>query len=549
MTPPTVPVPRRSGRAPMSVCVAFRVGRPTGICTQTWGARRPRLCRVSGGPAHRNLHTNGWSWRPDWVHPVGGGVGRPRFGRCPSSQTDTVASTRPPAVAPGNVAVITGGASGIGLAVAEALIAEGMSVVLADIDAPKLRDVEARLSEDGAASPRWCATPRSRPRSTRSSSTPSTVRRCPRDVQQRRHRRCRRRLDRSGRSLEAGARRQRARRGVRHPGGAAGHAGAGIGHIVSTASHAGLNGAPGIAPYVASKHAVVGLSESLFLELELMGSPVGASVLCPEFVKTDLMGKEPDAVESPMAQLINQALVAGVAAGSPRARWAPPSSPAIKADRFWILTHDSTREASVARVQRAPTVSTRRSPFRRADGPRWAPRPRRSASASASRTTRPTSTRASRRPRSATTTPSANPANSTSSTSATPATCRRCPMRRWRSWSRRRPTSPARSTRQRSARATFPATTSTTWRCCATCSPSACARSSPAAGSPSTSPTSVGARTAASPPTSPRSCRTTSACCCAARWSGRSNAVPADRAPGARTSRRRTRCCATRPSG
>ncbi|TFH16358.1 MAG: SDR family NAD(P)-dependent oxidoreductase, partial [Acidimicrobiales bacterium] len=59
--------------------------------------------------------------------------------------------TRPPAVAPGNVAVITGGASGIGLAVAEALIAEGMSVVLADIDAPKLRDVEARLTEDGAS--------------------------------------------------------------------------------------------------------------------------------------------------------------------------------------------------------------------------------------------------------------------------------------------------------------------------------------------------------------------------------------------------------------
>jgi NADP-dependent 3-hydroxy acid dehydrogenase YdfG len=66
-------------------------------------------------------------------------------------QTDTVAPTRPPAVAPGNVAVITGGASGIGLAVAEAMIGEGMSVVLADIDAPKLRDVEARLSEDGAS--------------------------------------------------------------------------------------------------------------------------------------------------------------------------------------------------------------------------------------------------------------------------------------------------------------------------------------------------------------------------------------------------------------
>ena len=51
-------------------------------------------------------------------------------------------------IAPGNVAVITGGASGIGLALAERFIAEGMRVVLADIDAPKLRDVE------GAPQPR-----------------------------------------------------------------------------------------------------------------------------------------------------------------------------------------------------------------------------------------------------------------------------------------------------------------------------------------------------------------------------------------------------------
>jgi len=56
-----------------------------------------------------------------------------------------------PALTADRTAVITGGASGIGLAVAEALIAEGMSVVLADIDAPKLRDVEARLTEDGAS--------------------------------------------------------------------------------------------------------------------------------------------------------------------------------------------------------------------------------------------------------------------------------------------------------------------------------------------------------------------------------------------------------------
>jgi short-subunit dehydrogenase len=104
---------------------------------------------------------------------------------------------------------------------------------------------------------------------------------------------------------------------------------------------------------VASKHAVVGMSESLFLELELTGSPVGASVLCPHFVKTDLMGKEPDAVESPVAQFVNQVLVAGVDGGIPASQVAAEVVAAIKAGRFWVLTHDATREASVARVQRA----------------------------------------------------------------------------------------------------------------------------------------------------------------------------------------------------
>ena len=269
-------------------------------------------------------------------------------------QTDTVAPTRPPAIAPGNVAVITGGASGIGLAVAEAMVAEGMSVVLADIDAPKLRDVEARLSEDGASvATMICNT-------TVESEVNSLVEYAlerfgaihvmfnnagiggvgdawtdPVEL-------WKRVLDVNVLGVVYGI---RAALPVMQQ--------QGIGHIVSTASHAGLNGAPGIAPYVASKHAVVGLSESLFLELELMASPVGASVLCPEFVKTDLMGKEPDTVGSPMAQFINEALRAGVDGGIPASQVAADVVAGIKAGRFWILTHDSTRDASVARVQRA----------------------------------------------------------------------------------------------------------------------------------------------------------------------------------------------------
>jgi short-subunit dehydrogenase len=129
----------------------------------------------------------------------------------------------------------------------------------------------------------------------------------------------------------------------------------GVGHIVNTASMAGLTAAPGIAPYFATKHAVVGLSESLFLELEALGSPVGASVLCPGFVKTELMDKEPETIDSPVAQLINQLLRAGVDGGIPASDVADQVVAGIKAGRFWILTHPDMRQGPVERMHRAST--------------------------------------------------------------------------------------------------------------------------------------------------------------------------------------------------
>jgi short-subunit dehydrogenase len=55
-------------------------------------------------------------------------------------------------------------------------------------------------------------------------------------------------------------------------------------HIVNTASLAGLASFPGLAPYSASKYAVVAISEAL--AQECAGTNVGVSVLCPGFVKT-----------------------------------------------------------------------------------------------------------------------------------------------------------------------------------------------------------------------------------------------------------------------
>jgi NAD(P)-dependent dehydrogenase (short-subunit alcohol dehydrogenase family) len=60
------------------------------------------------------------------------------------------------------------------------------------------------------------------------------------------------------------------------------------GHIVNTASMAGLLNAPTMGVYNVSKHAVVSLSESLYQDLRLVEAPISASVLCPYFVPTGI---------------------------------------------------------------------------------------------------------------------------------------------------------------------------------------------------------------------------------------------------------------------
>ena len=263
---------------------------------------------------------------------------------------------RPPVVLPGNVAVITGGASGIGLAVAEALIAEGMSVVLADIDAPKLRDVEARLTEDGASVATMVCNTTAEPEVNAlieyaveqfggvhvmfNNAGIGGVGDAWADS-----------MDLWRRVVEVNL--FGVVHGIRAVLPVMNEQGAG--HVVNTASMAGLGAAPGIAPYFATKHAVVGLSESLFLEQLATGSPVGTSVLCPGFVQTDLMDKEPDTLDDPLAQMMNEFLRTGVETGIPAAEVADQVVAAIKADRFWILTHDDMRQGPVERMQRAAT--------------------------------------------------------------------------------------------------------------------------------------------------------------------------------------------------
>jgi NAD(P)-dependent dehydrogenase (short-subunit alcohol dehydrogenase family) len=62
----------------------------------------------------------------------------------------------------------------------------------------------------------------------------------------------------------------------------------GEGHIVNTASVAGLTSPGFLGPYNATKHAVTTISETLFRDLRATGSSVGVSVLCPGFVRTGI---------------------------------------------------------------------------------------------------------------------------------------------------------------------------------------------------------------------------------------------------------------------
>jgi short-subunit dehydrogenase len=110
---------------------------------------------------------------------------------------------------------------------------------------------------------------------------------------------------------------------------------------------AGLGGAPGMGPYCAAKFAVVGLSESLFQELKMLGSNVGVSVLCPGFVRTRIHESSrnmPNELvsynESPAAQFIAGAASQAVNAGIDAADVATLVEEAVTNKKFWIFPHE-----------------------------------------------------------------------------------------------------------------------------------------------------------------------------------------------------------------
>ena len=121
------------------------------------------------------------------------------------------------------------------------------------------------------------------------------------------------------------------------------------GHIVNTASMAGLLNAPNMGIYNVSKHAVVSLSETLYQDLALVTDQISASVLCPFFVPTGISQSHRNRPEDLSAadtkptqsQLIGQAM-SDKAVGSGKvtaAEVAQKVFDAIAANQFYIYSH------------------------------------------------------------------------------------------------------------------------------------------------------------------------------------------------------------------
>lgn len=131
------------------------------------------------------------------------------------------------------------------------------------------------------------------------------------------------------------------------------------GHIVNTASMAGLLAPPNMGVYNVSKHAVVALSETLYQDLSLVTDQVGASVLCPYFVATGISHSERNrptgfAAQKPTrSQLIGQATNdKAVSSGKvSAAEVAQKVFDALGAGQFYIYSHPQALGAVQTRLE------------------------------------------------------------------------------------------------------------------------------------------------------------------------------------------------------
>lgn len=143
-------------------------------------------------------------------------------------------------------------------------------------------------------------------------------------------------------------------------------------HIVNTASIAGLNSAPGVGIYRMTKHAVVSISETLHHDLRGYGAQIGVSVLCPGPVSTRVLDAErnrPEGLSNTAEETITTPERLSfitwfrnrVENGMRPEQVAEQVFRAIQENRFYIITHPEYKEAIKLRMEdilqdRIPTV-------------------------------------------------------------------------------------------------------------------------------------------------------------------------------------------------
>ncbi len=134
---------------------------------------------------------------------------------------------------------------------------------------------------------------------------------------------------------------------------------AGEGHIVNTASTAGLQATGAIGPYNVAKFGVVALTETLRVELDDSDSAVSASVLCPGAINTQIVfskrNRDPDSARDHQTSVQEEAFEKNAGAllaqqGKDPAEVASMIVEAIRSDEFWILTHEAWKDVLEDRV-------------------------------------------------------------------------------------------------------------------------------------------------------------------------------------------------------
>ena len=132
----------------------------------------------------------------------------------------------------------------------------------------------------------------------------------------------------------------------------------GEGHVVNTASIAGLGTAPFLGPYNATKQAVVAISETLFKDLQAVGPRrVGVSVLCPGFVRTRIAESDRNRPawaperEVEGAEALRGVIQGMVDGGIPPSAVAERVIDAVRHNTFYILTHPELTPALQAALR------------------------------------------------------------------------------------------------------------------------------------------------------------------------------------------------------